>query len=248
MKRARSLAYLAVPVVVAAAAIAMAAGPHRGATRPAPRCALPNHEYQYRDFSQPVRSISAVGHLVRDRLPLGDMSELAREQLRRTGDGAVLRAAKTFQFVERPRLQIDHCSISQISVNLYENGDWTVHLRADQNPVDDGSSNVDRAMMTNQPTVKLTEHIKRNLFRIRLRCYAAGGEPALDAPLGQPVVIDLGETSFWVQRQEPRWFPWQGNTDMIRRYFDAIDYVEIDFTYGNRAPLTTEEVHVWQKS
>ena len=243
MKRATGLLYF----VAAAVVTVIAAGPHRGATRPSTYCSLPNHDYQYRDFSQPVRSVSAVGILVRDPLPTAGMTELDRERLRRTGDAVALRAVKAFQFVERPRLQVDHCSISQISVNLHEDGDWIISLRADQNPIQLVPPAVDRDVTTSEEIYKFTDHLKRNLFKVQLRCYArTGGVPA-DSAVGKPVVIPLDVAPFWVQRQQPRWFVDMGNDARIRQYFDIIDHVEIEFTYGNRAPVGAEELRSWQK-
>ncbi len=243
MKRATGLLYFAAAAVVTV----VAAGPHRGVTRPSTYCSLPNHDYQYRDFSQPVRSVSAVGILVRDPLPMAGMTELDRERLRRTGDAVALRAVKAFQFVDRPRLQVDHCSISQITVNLHEDGDWTISLRADQNPIQLVPPAVDRDVTTSEEIYKFTDHLKRNLFKVQLRCYArTGGVPA-DSAVGKPVVIPLEVAPFWVQRQEPRWFVDTGNDAWIRQYFDIIDHVEIEFTYGNRAPVGAEELRSWQK-
>lgn len=243
MKRGLGLLYFAAAVAVTV----VAAGPHRGVTRPATDCALPHHDYQYRDFSQPVQSVSAVGILVRDPLPTVGLSELDRERLRRTGDAAALRSVKAFQFVDRPRLQIDHCSISQITVNLYENGEWTISLRADQNPIQLAPAAANRDVTTSEETVKFTDHIKRNLFKVQLRCYARTGGAVADSALGKPVAIPLDIAPFWVQRQQPRWFYDTGNDSLIRQYFDMIDRVEIEFTYGNRAPVGAEELRTWQK-
>ncbi len=243
MKRPFGLLYFA----AAAAVTVVAAGPHRGVTRPATSCSLPDHDYQYRDFSQPARSVSAVGILVRDPLPTAGMTELDREQLRRTGDAVALRAVKAFQFVDRPRLQVDHCSISQITVNLSENGDWTISLRADQNPIQLVPPAVDRDVTTSEEISKFTDFIKRNLFQVQLRCYARTGGSIAENAVGKPVVIPLEVAPFWVQRQQPRWYVDTGNDPWIRQYFDIIDHVEIEFTYGNRAPVGAEELRSWQK-
>lgn len=243
MKRPIGLLYFAAAAVVTV----VAAGPHRGVTRPATSCSLPNHDYHYRDFSQPVRSVSAVGILVRAPLPIAGMTELGRERLRWTGDDASLRAVKAFQFVDRPRLQVDHCSISQITVDLYENGDWTLNLRADQNPIQLVPPEVDRDVTTSEEISKFTDHIKRNLFNVQLRCYARAGGAAAESAIGKPVVVPLEVAPFWVQRQQPRWYVDTGNDPWIRQYFEIIDRVEVEFTYGNRVPVGAEELRSWQK-
>jgi hypothetical protein len=243
MKRPTGLLYFAAAALVTV----VAAGPYRGATRPSTSCALPNHDYQYREFSQPVRSVSAVGILVREPLPLGGLTEFEREQLRRTGDVSVLRAVKAFQFVDHPRLQVDHCSISQITVNLYESGDWTLSLRADQNPIQLVPPEIDRDVTTSEEVTRFTDHIKRNLFKVQLRGYARTGGATAESAVGKPVVIPLEVASFWVQRQQPRWHVDTGNDAWIRQYFEIIDRVEIEFTYGNRTPIGTEELRSWQK-
>lgn len=238
-----ALLYLAIAAVL----ITIAAGPHRGATRPPARCQLPKREYQYRDQSQPVRSVSAVGILVREPLPTAGMTEHEREAWRHTGDPVALRAVKAFQFVERPRLRVDHCSISHMTVNLYQTGDWTLNLRADQNPLQLEPPEVDRQVTTSEQPLKFTDHLKRNLFVIRLRCYALAGPSTADSAVGEPVVIPLEVRPFWVQRQQPQWHVDSGDHPRIRQYFESIDRVEIEFTYGNRTPVTAEDLRSWQK-
>ncbi len=243
MRRFFGLLYVAAVALV----IVIAAGPHRGVTRPSTSCSLPKYDYQYRDFAQPVRSVSAIAILVREPLPTAGMSELEREQLRRTGDAGSLRAVKAFQFVEQPRLQIDHCSISQVTVNLSENGDWTINLRADQNPIQLEPPPVDRDVTTAEEIVKFTDHLKRNLFQVQLRCYGRTGGTTAASAVGKPVVIPLAVKPFWVQRQQPRWYVDTGSDPQIRQYFDLIEHVEVEFTYGNRAPVGAEELRSWQK-
>jgi hypothetical protein len=232
---------------LAAALMAVAAGPHRATTRPAIRCGLPDRQYQYRQYSPPVRSVSAVGILVREPLPKAGMSERERERLRRTGDAVALRAVKAFQFVEHPRLQVDHCSISQITVDLYENGDWTLSLRADQNPIHMEPPQVDRDVTSSEEIRRFTDHLERNLFKVQLRCYARTGEFAAGSAVGKPLLIPLQVAPFWVQRQQPRWYVDTGDHPWIRHYFDIIDRMEIEFTYGNRVPIRAAEPRLWQK-
>jgi len=243
MKRPIGLLYLA----AAAFVVVVAAGPHRGATRSSTTCSLPNHDYQYREFSQPARSVSAVGILVREPLPIAGMTEFERERLRHTGDAVALRAVKAFQFVDRPRLQVDHCSISQITVNVYESGAWTLSLRADQNPIQLVPPEIDRDVTTSEESFKFTDHIKRNIFQVQLRCYARTGGATSENALGKPVVIPLNVAPFWVQRQQPRWYVDTGNDAWIAQYFDIIDRVEIEFAYGDRVPIGAEERRSWQK-
>lgn len=217
-------------VVVAASAvsiIAVAAAPTFHRTRTRARCELPERDYQYHSFSQPKRSLSRPGDLI--NVPLATM--FGPESL----SGSVLGAAgskqlrvKSFQFVENPTLQTDHCSISQMSVLLHESGRWTISLQANQNrlvadPVMD--------VTTMEPKRLFTGHLQRNEFQVVARCYAQYGPDDPSGLLGKPLVIPLVVKPFWVQRQQPHpLFVTDFHPD-VQLYFDAIDRVEIEFAY-----------------
>lgn len=208
--------------------VAVAAAPHYHRTRPAVRCAIPEHDYHYGKFSQPQRSFSneplriEVPRIASGKLPstLNRAPRDSREDETET--------VKAFQFVNDPRLQIDHCSISELSVLLHESGRWSVNLRADQNPLNEQKP---LNVTTSEPRRLFTDHMKRNEFHLVARCYANHGPAQRNALLGKPIVIQLDIKPFWVQRQEPHQLFEAGFHPHIQTYFDSIDRVEIEFAY-----------------
>lgn len=135
---------------------------------------------------------------------------------------------KSFQFVKAPTLQIDHCSISQMSVLLHESGRWTVSLRANQNPL-----NVQQPLnvTTGEPIRLFTDHLQRNQFQVVVRCYVQHGSGDSDTLIGKPMIIPLHVKPFWVQRQEPYPLFEAGYHPHIQQYFESLDRVEIEFAY-----------------
>src|SRR5206468_609214 len=100
----------------------------------------------------------------------------------------------------------DQCSVSRAVLTLREDGVWRLDLRADQNPFGPVTPAVD---LRGLPDVRLrqVQHIRRNLFAVRLRGLgaftdplpAAGGPPVL----ARPVLLALPVMSFWVQNGAP---------------------------------------------
>jgi hypothetical protein len=76
-----------------------------------------------------------------------------------------------------------------------------------------------------------TDHLLRNEFRIRVRCFAGHGDVGGEGPLGKPLVIPLPLNPIWVQRQQPAPFHEAGIDPRIADYFHLIDRVEIEFAY-----------------
>lgn len=210
-------------------ALVVAAAPHYHRTRPAVSCALPNRLYQFKNFSQPVRSLSAPATLI--AIATATPPVTALDQSLAARDLQMRRTIKSFQFVENATLQIDHCSLSRMSVLLHASGDWSVSLRAEQNSLMPPSSPVD--VSTNEKARKFTDHLQRNEFHIQVRCYAGHGPGDVDGLLGKPIVIPLNVAPFWVQKQRPYPLFATGNDRRIEDYFDLIDRVEIEFVYRN---------------
>ncbi len=129
--------------------------------------------------------------------------------------------------LDRPSLTIDYCSISRVALQLLNNGTWTLSLRADQNPRDE----------TGEPLLelpdRLTLHIKRNQFFIKIRCYGsyAVDESTADASTGKPVLLELGPKAFWVQNGQPYDYFHRCFHEDLAKYFAYIDRVEIEFYY-----------------
>ena len=186
--------------LLASGLVVMAAAPNYHRTRPCVRCSIPDRDYHYGKFSQPKRSLSGIAVPMETAMstvakvgPIQGRSILATDDNRR-------QKTKLFQFVKTPRLQIDHCSISQMSVMLHESGEWTVSLRADQNPLQEKKP---LNVTTIQPNRRLTEHLKRNQFHVVARCYVHEGPHRGKALLGKPLLVQLPIEPFWVQKQEP---------------------------------------------
>ena len=203
--------------------IVVAAAPTFHRTRPPARCDIPTRDYQHVKLSQPARSLSNVAVLISPQVS----SAISRDSSGRASAQSQVRI-KSFQFVKDPTLQIDHCSISEISVLLDDNGSWTVSLRANQNPV-----NPVRPLdvTTLERKQLFTDHLQRNKFHVTLNCYAQYGSVVGDRLLGQPLVIPLKVDPFWVQRQQPYALFETKFSPEIQRHFDSIDRVEIEFAY-----------------
>ncbi len=56
-------------------------------------------------------------------------------------------------------------------------------------------------------------------------------EPRADETTGKPVLFELGPDRFWVQRGQPKDLWLRGTDKAVKRYFDLIDRVEIEFYY-----------------
>jgi hypothetical protein len=206
----------------------VAAAPSYHRTRPCVRCAIPDRDYQYQKFSQPQRSLSNVAVLIETpRIGTRNLGEGVSRAIVASEAAPQLRI-KSFQFVKDPTLDIDHCSISQMSVLLHESGRWTVSLRANQNPL-----NVQPPLnvTTSQPIRLFTDHLQRNKFHIVARCYVQHGPGDSDALIGKPMVIPLYVKPFRVQRQEPYQVFEAEFHPHIQQYFELIDRVEIEFAY-----------------
>lgn len=131
---------------------------------------------------------------------------------------------RVFQ-LDRARLAVDHCMVSNVAVQLHRRGCWVLSLRADQNPLP-----VDGLVVPYEPQF----YLKRNQFHIRMRCYGmySGGvdlPPTLQP--GRPLLVDLHPTQFWVERGEPRHVRITCCDHRLTRYFDQIDRMEIEFFY-----------------
>lgn len=214
--------------------VAVAAAPCYRLTHPQLPGGIPVREYQYKRFSQPQRAVSAVGILVREPAAVaaaaaatGNLPPSVLVMAAATTDNPV----KAYQFVDRPRLIIDHCSVSQLSVLLYKSGGWTVSLRADQNPVQLEPPLLEQRVTTAEPVRKFTAHLQRNQFVVRIQCYGGNAPAPVGTLLGPPVMIPLEPRPFWVQKETPYWFVDRGSEVGIREYFDSIDHVELEFSY-----------------
>jgi len=223
---ARRIAIVVLLIIAATEAAAEFHIARRHVTRPHVRCSIPDADYQYR-YNHRSQSVFAIS-LRRVSLDNAAVEVERVVSANTTRTEAEIRAALRtdgilFQW-DAPTLIIDHCSISQPALQLYRNGDWVLSLRADQNPRSDN---------VGETTYRATEHIKRNRFAVRLRCYGRfTTEPTEDAVQnGKPVLVEITPAEFWVQNGEPRFLRADGNDDLIIRHFDDIDRVELEFFY-----------------
>ena len=78
-----------------------------------------------------------------------------------------------------------------------------------------------------------TAQLKRNQFVVRVRGYANYPNGAATRVAGPtpPAVVELDLEPFWVQKGEPYSGFFTGRAEAVRRYFTAIDRVEVEFTY-----------------
>lgn len=135
--------------------------------------------------------------------------------------------------VRQTRLQVDHCFLTRPAVTLYPDGRYTVSFRADQNPRP--GTDVRSPLQPDErlATALQTEHLRRNLFVVKVRGYGAypvkDDKPTLAS--SKPVLAELPPISFWVQRGEPYTGYVEGWCEAVRRSFDRIDRMEIEFTY-----------------
>ena len=198
-------------LIVLATAGAAWAGIRCYCTRPWCLTGIPSRDYQYRARSEPKMVLSSTAIFLQQR----------------DGQQHPAKDIKLFQ-LKQPKVQIGHCSISRVALQLHRNGDWVMSLRADQNPRPEGAE-PEAATQDG----KFTLHLKRNQFVIKVRCYGAYSldDERADTKTGKPVLLNLKTMKFWVQSGQPYAFWQKGHTCDLQEYFDLIDRVELEFYY-----------------
>lgn len=188
----------------------------RGVTRPRPICAIPN--YLYSTVPAAKATVTAVSLA---RIPANRLSAAAPPTTN----------TQVYQLTEA-RLQIDHCFLSRFAVALQDDGAYTISFRADQNPVasDDLSSPL---RTSDKPWTLQTSQLLRNQFIVKVRGYAAYPAPAVPPKLaaGKPALVEFPLEPFWVERAKPYSGFVSGKSDVVRKNFEFIDRVEVEFTY-----------------
>jgi hypothetical protein len=132
--------------------------------------------------------------------------------------------------LSQSRLQIDHCEISEVALQLYSDGRWILSLRADQN----------RRPGEGEPLQFNPQlHLKRNQFAVRLRCLGAFQNEPTEAAMavGRPVLADLQPHPFWVENGQPRYLRAGDHDGWVEEHFAEIDRVEIEFYYFRQQGL-----------
>lgn len=198
------------------ATLVAAGGAHDHKMKARVLCGVPDRAYQSGTSSALVGGLSQTALLV---------PALAADA----------RAGEVFKIftLAQPRLAIDQCSISRVSVTLRDDGEWTVSLLAEQNPrtpIDPGAFAVLRD--DTRLAVKQTSHIKRNKFFVRVRCYSATPlELADGAEAGRPLLIAIDPQPFWVQNGQPQDVVLTGKAPGLPATFAVIDRVEVELAY-----------------
>lgn len=206
----------------------VAAAPHFHRMHPQVRCGIPNRNYQYGKFSPTRRSLSSGPIVFTAPMTSLENATSASQRLLPPLSSSREQKIKAFQFVKNSKLQIDHCSISQMSVLLHESGRWTVSLRANQNPL---NATEPLNVTTIEPNRKVTNHLLRNEFFVSVQCFANYGPAGEDTRLGKPLVIPLTIKPFWVQKEQPYQLYETDFHPHLQQYFSSIDRVEIEFAY-----------------
>lgn len=205
-------------LLAAAILTGVARAAHYRVARPQVRPGLPVHDYQYGSRSASKVAVSRTAVLVRANPPGGP------------GE----RQIKLFQ-LERPKeLEIEHCAITQVALQLDRDGHWTLSLRAYQNAVlpSDQAGKPEKAARK-KPAVAERAALfeKRNLFVVKVRAYGTFSEEAgpSDESPGRPVMFTLGPESFWVERGQPYDLYRKHHNREVTDYFDHVDRVEMEF-------------------
>lgn len=195
---------------------------HGRPARPGTLPGIPDYAYTPGPMAKP-----AVAVLSLVRIPAGRIA----------GAEPLPRGTHPAQMYQLPvqRMQADHCYLSRVAVALHDDGAYQLSFRADQNPRAGGDSPLVPTEFTEGPRLtEQTAHLKRNLFLVRVRGYAGSGGVSGERPgpdLGRPAVWELAVEPFWVQNGEPYPGLVSGRSEMVRRYFEYIDRVEVEFTY-----------------
>lgn len=228
---------------ITAAARAAGIGSRRGAShfrsRPKLACGLPcDVDYVHGGANGPALAVSTTALM----LPVHDAPDGA--------DGVLPSGQRAYYYqMSQAELRVDHCAISRVALVIRTDGLWTLSLRADQNRLEDRDPTliaVGRPVATDATapapsrvilpgataTTRFSEHIKRNLFVVRVRGYPVyTAETSLDAPPARPVLFELAPESFWVQRREPVFRTFQGSRGEVAEFARSVDRVEVELTY-----------------
>ena len=201
-------------------------------TRPRPLPGIPC--YPYRPTADEPRPTTTSASLIRVPVLASEVVDPTRfdELPLPTGLGNTPRPPVVFQLSDS-RLQIEHCFVSRVAVTLYDDGRYLVSFRADQNPRVGLDAASPLRVNERLETVLQTTQLRRNLFVLRVRGYGLSPlrDERLGSAIGKPALIELPLDPFMVQRAEPYSGRMEGRSDAVRRSFELIDRVEVEFTY-----------------
>lgn len=184
------------------------------------RCCLPEYGYDGPRFTNPVtaRSVTSNG-------PAAGLASVGRPVTSTTvavSPGPANSAVQVRAFEFRPTaLQIDHCSLSQLSVCFTDAGRWYIAATATQDP-----ASVEPAR---RPAF---ERFLRNQFRLQLRpvLLSASTPTAADSVTGDAEISLCDDLEFWVQKGESRKMSLQGDSPELANLYDRIERVHLHFS------------------
>lgn len=181
----------------------------RGKTKPRPVCGIP--DYAYSSSSATAKPTTTAATLV--RVPAG------------TG-----RSPQVYQLAQA-RMQVDHCYLSRVAVALADDGDYVISFRADQNPMasDDPASPVRKNEVLPRATLQ-TSHLLRNQFMVVVRGYSNAGTVS-NLAIAKPALVEWKLDPFTVERGKPYSGHFTGAKDAVKRNFEFIDRIEVEFNY-----------------
>ena len=200
------------------ATVACAAAPKFYTSRPPVLCSVPDRDYQYKKFSRTERSWSAVA------VP-GRLAELPGQPPQIDPD------VRLYQFIDQPVLQIDHCVVSEMAMEVSKDGKWVFSCRAEQNPTEINPFRVGADVTTSQPIELYTQPLLRNEFYLELRCYSAAESRDPADLLGKPVLLRIPIQPFWVQKGVPYTCVVRGCSALQAKIFERADRVVVEFRY-----------------
>lgn len=181
------------------------------------RCGVPGYRYPQDRESNPVSS----GSLRAVRYPLNGLLAVGTSAAdgARGGKGGV--ALKTFQLGERS-LTNDHCRISQVTVTVSSDGNWLMHMIAEQNP--------EILEPAQRPPF---ERFRRNQFIVDVRPTGlmTADQTESQAAVGKPEYPEIPPQEFWINKGQLARIRREGTSTSLRHHFELLEQVEVHFSY-----------------
>jgi hypothetical protein len=183
------------------------------------RCEIPAYPYPRGQGSNPVSagSFKAIvyarnGSLINGR---GTSTETTDSP---PPDTVLL---KTFQ-MDQKTLTNDHCRLSQVAATISSEGEWVVHLLAEQNP--------EIVPAVERPRF---EDFRRNLFLLELRPTGLMTlDPATtDSSVARPEFPGIPIQQFWINKEQSARIQRSGRSEALSRYFAVLEQMEFHFSY-----------------
>ncbi len=182
---------------------------------------------RYRTFRDEMKAV------LREAARLVTLNRIPANRL--PGGGDPLAPTPMVYQLAASRLQLDHCFLSRVAVSLSADGSYEISFRADQNPVASNDPGSPLRPSDAQPAWTLqTAQLLRNQFIVKVRGYAAYPLPSTPPNLapGKPVLVEFPIEPFWVERGKPySGFVTGVASDALRKKFEFIDRIEVEFTY-----------------